>query len=84
MANLDLAAPSTAILHTRRFSWPFAGLRAQLQPVAEIVPKTQPSPNHGPHSDRTSIVSSTSTLDYQQFEWEYQIRSPFSILEWFS
>ena len=26
MANLDLAAPSTAILHARRFSWPFAGL----------------------------------------------------------
>ena len=26
MANLDLAAPSTAILHARRFSWSFAGL----------------------------------------------------------
>jgi hypothetical protein len=38
MANPDLAAPSTAPVHTQRFSCPFVGLRAQLQPVAEIVP----------------------------------------------
>jgi hypothetical protein len=44
MANLDLAAPSAAILPKLRFSCPFAGLQAQLQPVAEIVPNTQPVP----------------------------------------
>jgi hypothetical protein len=37
MANLDLAAPSAAILPKRRFSCPFAGRQAQLQPVAESV-----------------------------------------------
>jgi hypothetical protein len=42
MANLDLAAPSAAILPKLRFSCSFAGLQAQLQPVAEIVPNTQP------------------------------------------
>jgi hypothetical protein len=42
MANLDLAAPSAAILHKRRFSCLFAGLRAQLQPVAEIVQCGEP------------------------------------------
>jgi hypothetical protein len=42
MANLDFAAPSAAILPNRRFSCPFAGLQAQLEPVAEIVPNTQP------------------------------------------
>ena len=40
MANLDLAAPSAAILPKLRFSCSFAGLQAQLQPVAEIVPNT--------------------------------------------
>jgi hypothetical protein len=43
MANLDLTAPNAAILPTRRFSCPFAGLLAQLQPVAEIVPNSQPT-----------------------------------------
>ena len=38
MANLDLAAPNADILPKRRFSCPFAGLLAQLQPVAEIAP----------------------------------------------
>ena len=42
MANPDLAAPNGTILPTRRFSCPFAGLQAQSQPVAEIVPNTQP------------------------------------------
>jgi hypothetical protein len=42
MANLDLAAPSTAILPKLRFSCPFAGLQAQLQPVAEIVQCGEP------------------------------------------
>jgi hypothetical protein len=42
MANLDLAAPSTAILYARPFSWSFAGLQAQLQPVAEIVQCGEP------------------------------------------
>jgi hypothetical protein len=37
MANLDLAAPSAAILPNLRFSFPFAGLQAQLEPVAELV-----------------------------------------------
>jgi hypothetical protein len=37
MANPDLAAPNGAILPNRRFSCPFAGRQAQLQPVAEIV-----------------------------------------------
>jgi hypothetical protein len=49
MANLDLAAPNTAILHTIRFSCLFAGLRAQLQPVAEIVQCTEPL-NRAPRS----------------------------------
>ena len=44
MANLDLAAPSTAILPNPRFSFPFAGLQAQLQPVAEIVQCGEPAP----------------------------------------
>jgi hypothetical protein len=44
MANLDLAAPNTAILHTRRFSCLFAGLRAQLQPVAKVVQTGEPHP----------------------------------------
>jgi hypothetical protein len=43
MANPDLAAPNAAILPNQRFSCPFAGLQAQLQPVAEIVPNTQPT-----------------------------------------
>jgi hypothetical protein len=42
MANLDLAAPNAAILPKLRFSCPFAGLEAQLQPVSEIVPNSQP------------------------------------------
>jgi hypothetical protein len=42
MANLDLAAPSAAILPNLRFSCLFAGLQAQLEPVAEIVPNSQP------------------------------------------
>ena len=42
MANLDLAAPSTALLRNRRFSGLFAGLRAQLQPVTETAPSSQP------------------------------------------
>jgi hypothetical protein len=41
--TLDLAAPSTVILHTRRFSCPFVGLPAQPQPVAEIVQCGEPS-----------------------------------------
>jgi len=44
MANLDLAAPSSAILPKLRFSCPFAGLQAQLQPVAEIVQCGEPAP----------------------------------------
>jgi hypothetical protein len=47
MANLDLAAPSAAILHTRRFSCLFAGRWAQLQPVAEIVQCGEPIPCGG-------------------------------------
>jgi hypothetical protein len=43
MANPDLAAPTAAILPNRRFSCAFAGRQAQLQPVAEIVPNTQPT-----------------------------------------
>ena len=35
MANLDLAAPSAVILPNLRFSCPFAGLQAQLEPVAD-------------------------------------------------
>jgi hypothetical protein len=43
MANLDLAAPSTDILPNPRFSFPFAGLQAQPQPVAEIVQCGEPT-----------------------------------------
>lgn len=50
MANLDLAAPSTAILRTRRFSCPFAGVPAQLQPVAEIIQCGEPI-NHWSQED---------------------------------
>jgi hypothetical protein len=42
MANPDLAAPNAGILPNRRFSCLFAGLQAQLQPVAEIVPDSPP------------------------------------------
>src|SRR6476619_7350566 len=42
MANLVLAAPRTDILTKLRFSCPFAGLQAQPQPGAEIVPDTPP------------------------------------------
>ena len=43
MANLDLAAPSTAILPNRDdFHCRFAGLQAQPQPVAEIVQCGEP------------------------------------------
>jgi hypothetical protein len=42
MANPDLAAPNAAILPNRRFSCPFAGRQAQLQPVAEIVQCGEP------------------------------------------
>jgi len=45
MANPDLAAPNAAILPNQRFSCPFAGLQAQLQPVAEIVPDSPPIRN---------------------------------------
>jgi hypothetical protein len=43
MANLDLAAPSAAILPKLRFSCSFAGLQAQLQPVAKIVQCGEPN-----------------------------------------
>jgi hypothetical protein len=45
MAHLDLAAPSAAILPKLRFSCLFADLQAQPQPVAEIVPNSQPHEN---------------------------------------
>jgi hypothetical protein len=45
MANPDLAAPNAAILPNQRFSCPFAGLQAQLQPVAEIVQCGEPFPS---------------------------------------
>ena len=45
MANLDLAAPSTAILPNPTIFIPFAGLQAQPQPVAEIVQCGEPFTN---------------------------------------
>ena len=42
MANLDLAAPSAAILPIATIFILFRGPQAQPQPVAEIVPNTQP------------------------------------------
>jgi hypothetical protein len=42
MANLDLAAPSPAILSKPGFSFSFAGLQAQPQPVAEILQCGEP------------------------------------------
>jgi hypothetical protein len=48
MANPDLTAPNAGILPNRRFSCPFAGLQAQLQPVAEIVQGGEPDPRQFP------------------------------------
>jgi hypothetical protein len=42
MANLDLAASSTTFCPIPRFSFPFEGLQAQPQPVAEIVQCGEP------------------------------------------
>lgn len=49
----------------------------------EKTPCLQPISNPGSHSDRTSIISNISRLEYLLFESERQIRSPFSILDCF-
>jgi hypothetical protein len=64
MANLDLAAPGTAILHKRRFSCPFAGLQAQLQPVAKIVQYGEPRPQ------QLSANASLFNFEWQSIRWK--------------
>jgi hypothetical protein len=67
MANLDLAAPSAAILPNLRFSCPFAGLQAQLEPVANTVPNTQPI--------ATPRSKSFGLRDLTEFDFERPTRS---------
>ncbi len=45
MVHLDLAAPGTHSVQSQRFSFRFAGLEAQPQPVAEIVQCGEPTPS---------------------------------------
>ena len=56
MANLNLAAPSTVILHTRRFSCSFAGIQAQSQ-FAELP---QPLPQRLDSATRSHSAEASS------------------------
>jgi hypothetical protein len=57
-------------------------LRRTDEPVAEIVPDSQPSSNPGSHSDRTPIISTTSALESLHVDWEVEVRSHFQATVW--
>ena len=73
-------APNAAILPNRRFSCPFTGRQAQLQPVAEIVQCGEPIPKLEAY--RSTYFAGTSTTWLRKGVSRYSPGSDRACREW--